>query len=522
MADLPLLPTTPSEAGLDARGVLRLLDALEADPVIDMHSLMVLRHGRVLAQGWWAPYTPERVHLLYSLSKTFTATALSFAIAEGLVSLEDRVVDHFPELSGAVTDHRTRTMLVRHLASMATGHLDDTWGAALAADHDEPVRGFLGLPPERDPGTVFAYNQPATYTLAALLQRRTGGTLVDYLRPRLLDPLGIGEVAWQQHPTGRDLGFSGLHGTTDAVARLGQLLLQDGVWRGEQLLPEGWVAQASRAHVSTRERPGGVDWQQGYGFQVWRSRHGFRGDGAYGQFCLVLPEQDVVVATTAATEAMQAVLDHVWTHLLPAVDRDSTPAADRELEERLGALQVPVHDGPAAPPQGSPEVDGSYRSAGGRCVAQSSLAQVEVRTVDGGWEVTLVERTGGASAETRLEVRATHGRWSSVDPEDGVPLSASGGWDPDGRLELRLRFLETPHELVVLCDPQHAAFDARWVTAPLGGSLLRHLRAPWASRSPGPGPDGRADGQPDGQTDGQLDGRADGRVDGRTGGGATV
>ena len=133
-------------------------------------------------------------------------------------------------------------MLVRHVASMASGHDAETWDRAVAAAPAEPVRGFLTLPPENDPGTVFAYNQPCTYSLAAIIQRRSGTTLTDYLRPRLFDPLGIGEVGWQQHPAGRDLGFTGLHATTEDVARLGQLYLQSGWWDGAQLLSEDWVA----------------------------------------------------------------------------------------------------------------------------------------------------------------------------------------------------------------------------------------------------------------------------------------
>jgi CubicO group peptidase (beta-lactamase class C family) len=252
-APLPTVP--PSATGVDARGLLDLLDALEALPGLEMHGLMVLRHGQVLARGWWSPFTAERPHLLYSLSKSFTATALGFAVAEGLVGLDDLVVDHFPELEAEVTDPGSRAIRVRHAASMATGHTDDMWDVALDADWAEPVRGFLLRPPHRAPGTVFAYNQPATYCVAAIVQRATGQTLVDYLRPRLLDPLGIGPVGWQQHPRGRDLGFTGLHATTDAVARLGQLYLQRGAWRGQQLLSPDWVAEASRSDLAKPAEP---------------------------------------------------------------------------------------------------------------------------------------------------------------------------------------------------------------------------------------------------------------------------
>lgn len=481
------LPTTsPTHARVDARGVLAMLDAWESHPDIEMHSLMVLRHGQVLAQGWWAPYTPERPHLLYSLSKSFTSTALGLAVAEGRLGVDDLVVDHLPELREVAAANPG--LRVRHLASMATGHLDDTWDDAVAADAADPVRGFLALAPEREPGSVFAYNQSATYTLATILQRLTGQTLTDYVRPRLLDPLGIGLVGWTQHPPGRDLGFSGLHAATDAVARLGQLYLQQGQWQGRVMLSPDWVAEATRVHVASpqREPP---DWQQGYAYQFWRSRHGYRGDGAFGQFCLVLPEHDLVVATTAGTEQMQAVLDAVWEHLLPAVDRPSSPSYDEELAGRLATLALAPYDGPctAAPTARHvlvPEDVGRPE--------QPSLARVEVEPDADGWRIVLVERDsdqgggpgGGQAVEVRTEARVdaitgapggTAPGWTVL--EGRVPVAASGGVAGD-LLELELVFLETPHRLVLSGDLAAGTFGPRWRTAPLGGAPLSRLRCP--------------------------------------------
>ena len=265
------LPTsTPSAEGVDAAGLLRLLDDLEGAPGVEMHSLMVARHGRVVAQGWWAPYAADRVHHLYSLSKTFTVTAAGLAVGEGLLDLDEPVLGCFPELDAEVTDRRTRSMLVRHLASMSTGHTSDMWEPVLRAGGDDPVRAFLRMPPPREPGSVFAYNQPATYTLAAILQRRTGQTLLDYLRPRVLDPVGIADAVWQEYPPGRQLGFSGLHAATDAVARLGLLHLSNwGTGTAAACCPR---AGSGRRRRPTRPpRPGrrdALDWRQGYGLQA--------------------------------------------------------------------------------------------------------------------------------------------------------------------------------------------------------------------------------------------------------------
>src|SRR4051812_20971128 len=303
----PLPTASPSSQGVDARGIEKFLDALEDDPRIEPHSMMLLRHGSVIASGWWAPFTPDRLHLLYSLSKTFTASALGFAVDEGLIGLDDVAVEAFPEFADEITTPRARAIRVRHLAAMASGHTQEMLGPAVETDPQEPIRGFFLHEPERDPGTVFAYNQPCTYTVAAMIQRAAGTDLVDYLRPRLFDPLGMPPVSWQAYPAGRNLGFSGLFGTTQSVVKLGQLYLDGGRWEGEQLLPEGWTEQVSTRWVDTTNEAN-PDWGCGYGFQVWIARHGYRGDGAFGQFCVILPEQDAVLATTASTDAMQAIL----------------------------------------------------------------------------------------------------------------------------------------------------------------------------------------------------------------------
>ncbi|MGQ7297142.1 serine hydrolase domain-containing protein [Quadrisphaera sp. KR29] len=505
-SSLPAAP--PSAQGVDARGVSALLDALEAHPRIDSHSLVLVRHGHVVARGWWAPYAPDQPHLLYSLSKSFTATALGLAVGEGLLSLDDRLLDVLPELADAAAGERARSWTLRHLLGMASGHLAETWDRAQAADPAEPLRGFLGIEPEREPGTVFAYNQPCTYAVAAAVQRATGSTLLEHLRARLLGPLGVTgteRFGWQQHPAGRDLGFTGLHATTDAVAALGVLLLQGGRWGGRQLLPDGWVEQASRAHLPTPHEPE-VDWRQGYGFQLWRQRHGFRGDGAFGQFLLVLPEHDAVVAITSDTPDMQAVLDAVWEHLLPALGTDGAGAdADEALARRLAALALPPAAGGPEPSEG-PTWDGLVLTPSA-VLRPGDAAVSEVRVERGarGWRLLVQEAgpgapdgaRGGAAVATgeqvgagwSLEVPVAAGGWRLVDapvPDrlggGAVPLAVSGGWVRAAggaeSLAVEVRFLQTPHRLVLTGDAASASLRARWVTPPLRAGSLAELRSP--------------------------------------------
>src|ERR1700760_4434991 len=332
--------SSPADQDVDPAAILAFLDAVESRPDIEMHSLMVIRHGHVVAEGWWAPYSAGRPQLLYSLSKSFTSTAAAFAQAGGLLDLDDAVVSHFAEFAADITDPRSRSVKIRHVASMASGHTREMLTEAVMRDQEEPVRGFLLIPPDREPGTVFAYSQPCTYTLASIVQRNSGMPLTEYLRPRLFDPLGIGPVGWQTWPPGREQGFSGLFVRTEDIAKLGLLPLQGRRSDGRQLLPADWVAQATSKQVDNPDREW-PDWRQGYGFQFWMARHGYRGDGAFGQFCVVLPDQDTVVASTAYTLDMQGVLDALWQHLLPGLDAGAArplgdPATD-EAQLRLTA-----------------------------------------------------------------------------------------------------------------------------------------------------------------------------------------
>jgi CubicO group peptidase (beta-lactamase class C family) len=482
----------PADQGVDPAAIVSFLDALDERPEIEMHSLMVVRHGRVAAEGWWAPYSADRPQLLYSLSKSFTSTAAAFAQAEGLLGLDDTVISHFAEFATDITDPRSRSMKVRHIASMAAGHTREMLGEALERDPGEPVRGFLLIPPDRDPGTVFAYSQPCTYTLASIIQRNAGMSLTRYLRPRLFDPLGIGHVGWHTFPPGREQGFSGLHARTEDIAKLGLLYLQRGRWEGAQLIPPEWVAEATSEQVSNAGDPN-VDWGQGYGFQFWRSRHGYRGDGAFGQFCVILPEQDAVIVTTAYTLAMQVLLDAIWAHLLPGLgaappDTDSSGegAAHDQLSARLARLELPPSPG-APGPADRGRWTGTFTISASTADSQTRpplfsletrpfLTSVEVEPQSGGWQISLIE------PDNALTLPFGIGGWTVSDQADrhgeSIPVAASGGWLDDQTLRVELIFLETPHRMDITCSLPGRSAEAVWRHPPLTPSKLRQLRCP--------------------------------------------
>ncbi|HET6899684.1 MAG TPA: serine hydrolase, partial [Vicinamibacteria bacterium] len=326
-AGTPLPRSAPEAQGMPSAAIEAFLDAAEAK-IDALHSVMILRHGVVVAEGWWAPYAKDDPHVMFSLSKSFTSTGIGLAAAEGKLSIDDPVLRYFPEDAPADPSANLKAMRVRDLLAMSTGHhTDDLQKFSFTAPGDESLtHAFLALPVAHKPGTHFLYNTPATYMLSAILKKATGTDLFDYLGPRLFQPLGITNPTWDKSRDGISLGGYGLKIRTEDIARFGQLYLRKGMWNGKQIVPAAWVAQATARQTSNGSSPTS-DWDQGYGYQFWRCRHGaFRGDGAFGQFCVVMPEQDAVVAITSGTRDLQGVLDLVWEHVLGAMKPGALPA----------------------------------------------------------------------------------------------------------------------------------------------------------------------------------------------------
>ncbi len=288
---------------------------------LNLHSLMVLHHGEVVAGQWWGEGAPDKPHVMHSVSKSFTATAVGFAIAEGLFALDDKVTSFFPDKMPAEPTENLAQMTVRHLLTMSTGQLQQP-----SREGQDWVADFLAAPIEDTPGANFRYNSMATFMLSAIVQKTSGQKLTDYLQTRLFGPLGIEGYIWDESPDGINTGGWGLYIKTQDMLRFGQLFLQNGIWNGKQLLPKGWVEEASSWKIASG--PAGnetlqdpeSDWAQGYCYQMWRCRHNaYRADGARGQFIVVIPDHDAVVVMTADTGDLQGEINLVWDHILPAL-----------------------------------------------------------------------------------------------------------------------------------------------------------------------------------------------------------
>src|SRR6478672_4023649 len=341
--------SVPEAEGVASDDIVKFLDAVGGSKT-EFHSFMLLRHGKVISEGWWNPYRSDLKHTLYSCSKSFTATAIGFAVQEKKLSLSDKVISFFPnDLPDTVSKFLSQ-LTVKDVLIMADGQEPDPTGA-VGTKYTNWIKGFFETPILHEPGSVFLYNSLGTYMLSAIVQKVTGQKVVDYLKPRLFDPLGITGMDWETDKQGINTGGWGLRLKTEDMAKFAQLFLQKGKWNGKQILPASWIEEASSKKIlqspdAPQSRRDSSDWLQGYCYQMWRCRHNaFRGDGAFGQFMIVMPEQDAALAITAETPDMQEEINLVWQYLLPAFKNGKLPADPASLEKfkkRTQSLALPL------------------------------------------------------------------------------------------------------------------------------------------------------------------------------------
>ncbi len=438
----PLPRATPEDTGVSSAGILDFVEAVDRD-VDSLHSVMILRSGKVIAEGWWTPYQPQSPHMLFSLSKSFTSTAVGFAVSEGKLSVDDPVIKFFPEYTPEKPSDNLKAMRVSDILRMATGHV-----AEPSRNPTSPwVKQFLDQPVVFKPGTHFLYNTPATYMQSAIVQKVTGEKLIDYLRPRLFEPLGIENPTWEECPQGINTGGYGLKVKTEDIAKFGQMYLQNGIYNNKQAVPAKWVSEATSFRVSNGSNPES-DWDQGYGYQFWRCRHGgFRGDGAFGQYCVVLPGQQMVIAITSGLGDMQKVLNVAYDKLLPAVSPGVSIPANAEAHNKLTAKLKGLTIKPVAGSGKAGDVVGKKYVFADNDEKWQSL-KLERGASDG--EVSLVVEAKG----TQGKIVCPRGQWKRAESgwlsrgaspgEASGPVAGTGAWTADNVYTAKVCYYETP------------------------------------------------------------------------------
>lgn len=469
-AQRALLPrSAPAVSDISSRSIAALLDRLEARSV-ECHSIMVVHRGHVVAEGWWAPYSAERPRLLYSLTKSFTSIAVGLAVADGLLSLDDRVVHVLPDHVPADISEQASRITVHHLLSMTAGHPTDSLAEAWELEPDDLVKGFLRLPFAAAEGTRHTYDNSTGFVLARMVERVTGRGLPEFLDERVFKPMGVDRAEWDRVKSGAAFGFHGLHLTTEAIAAFGELLLRGGLWGDRQLVPREWVELATRRHIDCvpfKDGADDADFSCGYGYQFWMSRHGYHGHGSFGQQCVVVPSHDLVVAVSAQGEA-QEVLDSLWECLLPGVGQAGSAQDDEILADRLQRLSLSLVPGSADPGRSaSVTLDASAEGS-----ALPDGTTVIIDPTDGGWLVRF---------ESLLDVEVGHGAWRESSPL-GRPIVAAGAWQ-GSTFVADLYVVTTPHRVRLAVDAEAGTAAATWSTVPLTGPDLElHVRSPLMTR----------------------------------------
>ncbi len=477
--------SSPEAENVSSADLLRFLEAME-NSAHEFHSVMVLRHGKVILEGWWKPYAPNLVHTMYSVSKSFTATAIGFAVSEGKISVEDKVTSFFPEELPNTLSENLKALRIRDLLSMSVGQATEPTNMVGSYNW---VRNFFTWPIAYEPGSRFLYNSAATYMLSAIIQKISGQQLLTYLQSRLFDPLGIKGIDWETDPSGINTGGWGLRLKTEDMAKFGQLFLQRGQWQGKQVLPAAWVDSASSRKIwqdpnAPASKKDSSDWLQGYCYQMWRGRHNtFRGDGAFGQYIIVVPEADAVVIITSETTDMQGEQNIIWNYLLPAF-RNSPVKADKrarkQLQAKLTTLEInPRKRGWTAENQApSTEAQRSLE----KTLQGRSFGVVSMRRGLDSLSFRFTETACDLAFHTDSSVHAIafgRGQWkkgSTTRRGPNLVTRARNGqaalgvqqvagyfsWKDPQTLELQLLYTQSPHTEIMRC---HFLNDSLWIEA---------------------------------------------------------
>lgn len=350
----PLLTAIPEEVGIPSSAVHRFINRLE-NKQICMHSFMLIRNGKIAAEGYWSPFNKERKHRMYSISKSFVSVAIGFMEDEGLLSLEDKVISFFPDKLPEEGVHPyIEKMKIRDLLRMATAHEKTTYKQM---DIDDWVKTFFIVPPSHLPGHIFSYDTSATFTLTAIVERLSGMSILDYLRPRLLDPIGFSEDAYYiKSPLGTSQGGSGLICTSRDLAKFALTCVQAGKYEGRQLIPARYIKAATSRQIDTRVSTASIEDQQGYGYQFWLTRNnGFACLGMGGQMAVCLPEKDFILITTADTQSnpnsQNIMFDALWDEIYPFISDDPLPLNTDEynqLCDKISSLNIQSVEGAKA------------------------------------------------------------------------------------------------------------------------------------------------------------------------------
>jgi CubicO group peptidase (beta-lactamase class C family) len=450
--------SSPEMQGISSAGISRFMQAIK-DCGQEFHSLMILRHGHVVAEGWWYPYSSEHRQQLYSLSKSFTGTAIGLAISEGLITVDDPIIKFFPDMLPASVSDNLAALKIRHLLSMTVGHARDSILILEASGPGVPwERTFLNCPVVFTPGSQFMYNSGASFMLSAIIKKVTGMPEHEYLMPRLYKPLAITKATWGANWEGVNMGASHLRMPTEDIAKFGQLYLQNGIWNGKQVISKDWVAEAQAKHINNGKNDS--SWGYGYGYQFWLNPPGgYRADGAFGQYSMILPKLDAVVAITSESIETKKTMQIVWDVLLPEMKEaplaKNRPAHNQLLDELKALKYDPPKmavSSPIAAKIGGKDFMLDKNPFNAKAVSFNFTGDACVFTLkeDGKPDIVITNGINNWIRKGNLKPSA-HSLFSLRRIDFDSIVAASATWQSENTLLLTWRFIETVHGDSLTC-----------------------------------------------------------------------
>lgn len=334
----------PEEVGIPSRAISAFIDEIN-EKKLGVQSFTLVRHGKIASQCFWKPYSEEIPHVMYSMSKSVTSTAVGFAVCEGLLSVDDKVSRFFPNYK--ITGQNSE-LTVRNLLTMRSDKLITVMAEK---GHRDWVKTFFDAPFMARPNSKFNYISENTHMLSTIVTKVTGQTLVDYLYPRIFEPLGIEKPFWETDGAGVAAGGWGLYMKSEDLAKFFLVYLNNGVYDGKQILNREWIKQATSYQTSTT-KDGALDNTCGYGFQFWQNHipNSYRADGLLGQRCLLLPDYDALIVINSGQAEDYYIMDAFWRQFpqnFKVSELEANDADYRELEEKINRCDV--EDLPAMP-----------------------------------------------------------------------------------------------------------------------------------------------------------------------------
>lgn len=435
--------STPEAEGVSSKTLLQFINRL--DSLEYLHGVTIFRHGRVILRGNWKPYDSSTPHHLFSLSKSFVSCAVGFAIQEGLLKLTDTLGKLFPEYAeDEQISAAARAVTVRDLLTMRGGQQQCHLGEFIFHEDVKPfARRFLEVPMFTQGGEAFVYNSGNTFMLSAIVQKLTGMKIAEYLQPRLFTPLGILPPQWDEAPEGICLGGWGLYLSLESLSRFTKLLSDNGRWNGKQILPPEYLKEAT-SFQSDNSCNKNRDWENGYGYQFWRCSHegAWRGDGACGQYALIIPDYDLAITTLSGLSEMGRILLAVWEELLPGIAGDAplpiVPADQQALAEKLASLELPRPQGAYSTPLADCKftlaentwayetLECQFQASGGKCILTRAGKEYEIPFGYGRWE--------------RGHAPELFGKYSPI----GGDIAATAAWENENTLLINIALLNHP------------------------------------------------------------------------------